>query len=387
MFSPEVPRPTPPSAACGALLPTPVPMQQHSSRLEYGSCRSSAGDGSGTLAFLHSTSCVEGDCSGHLDIVPPVGTATGDKVSDATLLQQPRGFLLVERPFGHGPTPQAFWTSAFDPAGAPLGQSQAIGASGMFAAPDPRGGLVVAGRLDAGDVLNPLGPSSVAGFSSGPQGAKLKWGPVPLASAGAVYGLGIDVNGRALVVSNGTSRFGPGSVSAQWFGEGGAALTGEFLLASSFVPGTATWFELAPLIGGGLAIERRDVLVPGTTAAAVWILSIGSGATTAEPPPQWLTERPGTHLAIARAGQGYALLSIGLSNTPCTQSVEVMTPDGQSCGHVLYSARYAGVCATTQDLVLTPAGTIVQKMPDDMDPASPSGMTRCTWRYWPAALR
>ena len=88
-----------------------------------------------------------------------------------------------------------------------------------------------------------------------------------------------------------------------------------------------------------------------------------------------------------RGGPAYALLSVGLMNTPCTQAVEVVTRDGQPCGQVLYSARYLEACDVTQDLVLTADGTIVQKLPEDMDPTSSSGMSRCIWRYWPAALR
>lgn len=386
-FTLEDPRPAPPSVECDRLMPTAVTMQQHSSGFQYGRCGSAIGDASGDLAFLRYTDCTGyGDCNGHLDVVSADGsTGAEQRVSDGTtLFQQPRGFVLLEQPFGHGNPPPAVWAAALDGRGVSLGMSEAIGAGGFFAAADPQGGVVIAGRLDAADIRNPLGPPSGAKFAS--DGAVL-WGPAMLASAGAVYGVGVDLNGRTLVVSDGTSGFGPGSISGQWFDDGGSALTGEFLLLSGFVAEKSTRFELAPLIGGGLAIERRDEIVPEAAAAEVWILTIDSGGTVAQPAPRWLIERPETHLAIARGGQAYALLSVGLMNTPCTQAVEVVTRDGQSCGQVLYSPRYLGVCPETQDLVLTADGTIVQKLPEDMDPTSSSGMSRCTWRYWPAALR
>src|SRR5207244_15494 len=81
------------------------------------------------------------------------------------------------------------------------------------------------------------------------------WGPRDLPTDSAVFGLGVDLNDRVLVIQDGYARCG-GCIVAQWFERDGSPLTGQFTLFTGFSAGPATWFELAPLIGGGLAVRR-----------------------------------------------------------------------------------------------------------------------------------
>lgn len=196
-----------------------------------------------------------------------------------------------------------------------------------------------------------------------------------------MFGAGVDTAHRSLIITDGTARFGAGSISAQWFDRDGTALTKEFLLLSGFVPGPSTWFETSPLIGSGLMIRRMD----GVSHARA-LVTIASGSAAARPAPQWMLTRADTRLQIARGGLAYAVLPYGAKNVACTQRVEVVAPDGASCGSRDYPIA-AGSC-DTQDLALGADGTVIQQLPDAMEQQDPVMLVHsCTWRWWPGAVR
>src|SRR5207302_1893571 len=86
----------------------------------------------------------------------------------------------------------------------------------------------------------------------------LRWGPRPLAINAAVFGLGMDLRGRTHAIMDGSSVCGGGCIVGQWFDFNGTPMTGAFTLIASFSTGPSTWFETAPLLGGGLAVRRVD---------------------------------------------------------------------------------------------------------------------------------
>ena len=70
----------------------------------------------------------------------------------------------------------------------------------------------------------------------------------------------------------------------------------------------------------------------------------------------------------------------------CTQRVEVIGPDGRSCGAAEYPI--AGGTCDTLEMSLCADGTIIQQLPAAMEQGNyVVGGQTCTWRWWPAALR
>jgi hypothetical protein len=250
---------------------------------------------------------------------------------------------------------------------------------------DPRGGLVLAGRLDARELAKPQMCRVVA------QNADMssRWDHACTAGGAAVFAVGVDVNGSILVVTDGSPHFGAGVISAEWFSAGGMGLNGEFALLKDFQPGPSTWFDLWPLIGGGLAVRRVDGLRDSSgrlyvktqwVATATPIVFGQSARPRADPPPDWLKSRPDTRLYIARGGKAYALVPEGAPNVDCAQSVEVVTSSGASCGSRQFRAAQ-GQCRTL-GMTVGADGTLMQQTPQGMDAPGV-----CSWRYFPGALR
>jgi hypothetical protein len=198
-----------------------------------------------------------------------------------------------------------------------------------------------------------------------------------LDSAGNVLGLGGTQDGSALVITDA----GNGNIDAQWFGNTCTPLTGAFRLITAFQAGSNTWFETAALIGGGIAIRRLDQHETSTVGyrTAQWLVTLAApGNRAPASAPQWLTDRPNTNLAIARSGAAYALLPMGAPDVDCAQKVDVVAPDGTSCGS--FDASIASGKCRTEDFGLGLDGTPVQLLPR-------SSADTCDYRWWPTALR
>ena len=219
-----------------------------------------------------------------------------------------------------------------------------------------------------------------------------------------------------------------GCILGQWFERDGTALTGSFTLIEGFTPGPATWFDTAPLIGGGLAVRRVDARASGQLRGftSSWLLTVESGSASGRSAPAWMTSRNNTNLALARGGRAYAVLANGGDGERCTQKLEVVSPSGNSCAPPtstsgscstarravrlarrsrrsitctkarLVKSIWRGGCASSDgsscdnwDLGLGLDGTVVQHLPAQLEQAlDSSGRTRsCTIRFWPAALK
>jgi len=273
--------------------------------------------------------------------------------------------------------------SSWDSAGRTYG-STTFHADKLVGAADPTGGLLLAGEFD----LTSRGFSPPDGkfihpalmYSGGGAPSSVRWGPQPLAASGTVFGAGVDALGRSLVITGGQLA---GSVTAQWFDRDGTALTGEFELLTGFVPGASTWFEATPLIGGGLAVWRMDF---SSTTHAQALVTVASGKPSVTPAPAWLVARPDTRPQIARGGRAYAMLPFGANGVACNQRLEVVAPDGTSCGATDYPIA-AGTC-DTRDLTVAADGTVIQGLPLSMEAWNPlDSRHSCSWRYWPGAVK
>lgn len=374
-----VPPPVPPSCA-GIAAPDDVPRQELARPPAQVACLPGEGDASGTLALpmeFHSPS----SHGSLIDFASAGGAFLKEQSSSSEGFRpfgQPVGLAAVGS-VGHlYPYNPAQLVSVWDGAGNGAGTTIVRGT--FVAAPDPGGG----GMLLAGD-LNPnsTGPLAHAAMMMAANGAapSVRWGPKPLASSGAVFGAGVDAQGRSLVITDGGPRFGGGTISAQWFNRDGVALTGEFVLLQGFSAGVATWFETSPLIGGGVVVRRMDQT---DTRHAKALVTLSGGSTSPSAVPDWMAKKPDTRLQIARGGRAYAVLPYGALGVACTQRLEIVAPDGASCGTRDYAIA-AGTC-DTQELKLGMDGTVLQQLPTSMETAEPSaGGHSCTWRWWPAA--
>jgi len=366
-------------------------MQQYVARPNRAvTCLAGAGDRSGTLAFT--MEYMASDYHGSLfDFVASSNTFLRESYFGSEgpgPLQQPSGLASAGGPPHLWPYGPAVDLGSWDSAGNQVGNIISR-AKNTVSAGDPAGGVLLAGDIASGspfDVTVPYQHQAIM-WTGGGQAFSMKW-QRPLASAGPVFGAGVDILGRALVITGGS---GSGTITAQWFDKNGTPLTGEFVLLTGFVPSRQTWFETSPLIGGGLEVRRMDAdMSVGIVAQALVLVS--SGAAEVRPAPKWMGDRPNTRLQIARGGRAYAVLPFGTGgrdaiNFPCTQKLELVAPDGTSCGSQDYPIA-AGNCQT-MDLTLAEDGTVMQQLSPTMETTlNPTISSHtCTWRFWTHAAQ
>ena len=345
-------------------------------------CLSATGDSGGTLAFA--TVFVQATAHGaSVDFVSTSGTFLRQSGLNAppTLLQQPDGVAAIAGPSPFSGPPNVIALQRWDHAGTSLQSGNRFGDIRRVAsAANPGGGVLLAGDYSA--AFN--GPSQhVATMFHGAGPFAVVWGPNTLAAAGTVFGAGVDLLGRSLVITDGAAKFGSGAISAQWFDIDGTPLTSEFLLVSGFHPGASTWFEASPLIGSGLLVRRIDS-DHGLHSQPLVVLE--SGAASASAAPDWMVARRDVQFHLARNNHAYATLPYGAPNVLCSQRVEVLAADGTSCGTRDYSIA-AGNC-DTGDLTMSADGTVIQPLPLSMETKlDVHGSHTCTWRWWAAAAR
>jgi hypothetical protein len=375
----QAPPPPPPSCAglgFGALPPTQI----FTTNPGFGRatvCEPGMADSAGTLGFPVSRAGMQG---GFFAVVGPDGRFRGsryEQVLNLNYTAQPDGFTGTAA----NPAQSAWATHHIDRSGSSLHTGQTFFGPTPWQAPDPGGGIVLAGPMSNSQTAarRPQIVSEDANANTRALGS--------IASPESVFGIGMDVAGNALVITNGTGRFGTGSISAQWFDRFAAPLTGEFVLLSGFEPGRSTWFETAPLIGGGLAVRRMDGHDEGGGRFSVtsrWLVVVTSGAPSVSPAPDWLASRNDTLLAIVRGGRAYALLPEEKPNGECAQSIEVFTPGGQSCGAQEFR-RASGSCRTL-GIRVGLDGTILQQTPPAFEQGAGSDSPSCSWLFWSGAL-
>lgn len=250
---------------------------------------------------------------------------------------------------------------------------------GWAQAADPNGGTVLAGTLGE-SWREKRGPSIIAFTPRRPD--RVRWGPRPLASSGAVRAVGVDLAGRSLVLTFASPRFPSGSLTAQWFDADGAPATPEFSVGLEAGPLPEVTYELAPLVGDGLALRRIRTDFDRHESSQ-WEAKFPSGKASVDSAPAWLAQRPDTRLELAFGGRGYAVLPVPAGDTECGQRVEVLAPAGNVCAQVALPIA-PGRCATRY-LSLGRDGTLVQLLPESFEEKR-SLLTTCTYRGWPQIL-
>jgi hypothetical protein len=111
------------------------------------------------------------------------------------------------------------------------------------------------------------------------------------------------------------------------------------------------------------------------------------------PVPEWLAQRPGIDLRPIRSGAGYAAFDAPTSR-PSGCSIEVLTPEGRSCGRVDFGPSVAASDSSTADDAGSPAlacnfavgtdGTVIVLTSQGNEI---NGTNRWTWHWWPGFFR
>lgn len=387
-FTANAPPPPPPPDSCAGLVaPAATPMKHfvHPMERYTYACLDGAGDLHGTLAFPRTYS----DANAHgssIDFVTTSGTPLKDTYlpSEGPHVMQQFVGLSSWGDRGHlDPlSGKVLMINNFDASGTMLGGSNTLLYYNLkiAGAAESREGTLLAGDISTSS-SGPMRHAAIM-YTSGGGYPAVRWGPSPLASAGEVFGLGTDLLGRSLIITDGSARYGAGTISAQWFGPDGVPLTDDFVLLSGFVPGSPTWFETSALVGSGVMVRRMDGYNPSHAQALV---TVASGAALVRPAPSWMTSRPDTRLQVTHGDKAYAVLPLAAKGVTCTQRLEVLAPDGTSCGAADYPIG-AGTC-DTGNLTLAEDGTVIQPLPLTMETSNPVTFSHsCTWRFWPAAL-
>jgi hypothetical protein len=315
-------------------------------------------------------------------LVSPSNTVLGSHGEwEGSLFPQPSGFMV----WSYNSATQYTVNHVADDGTVPMAGDQLhFYGSEQVVANIPAGGVVVAGQF-----VNPssaVNRRHIAGFFANGLASYI----TDIVFDSAIFGLGADDAGRALVISDGSSSC-VGCVVGQWFEPGGSA-GDPFVLIRGFTAGPSTWFETAPLIGGGLAVRRRDydAASAGQTGVTTsqWLVTVGSGSTTPAAAPSWMAAD--TNLGIVLGARAYALLPSGAHSGGCEVSVPVFAPTGTQCGTFSQQVATAagGDCGPNYDVVLGEDGTVLYRMPPATETSIAAGHdTTYTLKFWPAALR
>lgn len=240
-------------------------------------------------------------------------------------------------------------------------------------AEDPNGGSVAfTVALPDGGVSQYLVSIDAAG--------RQRWS-LPVAESFSNGVIGVDTGGNTLLLLAGTFA---GPWEGRWIDPTG--LPSAPFAAGPGAP-AASDPRLFPRIGGGLFLYE----------GANWVAAFMPASGAASAPPAWLAARPNTFLHLVRGDQAYALFPApSWTAGSCPQWVEVVAPDGISCG-VVQLPPGGGPLPSNPfipsspgapcDLEVALDGTLIQRLPILTDCDDAGGACGCAWQFWPEYLR
>ena len=242
---------------------------------------------------------------------------------------------------------------------------------------NPQGGLV----LVRGDGQGGPAPTSVEAWAAD---GSLRWSRLlPDATAAERDVVGADRVGNVLVLWDGTARYGSG-LAGQWYTPDGAA--GPVFDAGPGGSSGTTVREglLFERVGSGLFLWMRTFDSLGGSSAA-WTTEYPPLVAGFNAAPAWLQARPRTRLHMIHGGAGYAMLPVEGPAASCSQSIEVVSPSGTSCGRAAFPIA-AGPC-TTRSITVGYDGSVVQQLPTEQESCTNARTCTCTWRHWSRFFR
>ena len=204
--------------------------------------------------------------------------------------------------------------------------------------------------------------------------------------------VGVDTGGNSLVLfppaGNEPNHPQDGGVMGVWTdaqGHPGAAFDIQQSLP-------AFCLRLMPSLTGGLFVRESCPEESGR-----FLASFASLDPHPEPVPDWLAQRPAIDLRRIRSGTGYAAINAANEVSTLTGhsgcSLEVLTPDGRSCGQVDFGPSVAASDAAATDagpagpscaLAVGTDGTVIALTEEGNEI---NGTNRWTWHWWPGFFR
>jgi hypothetical protein len=147
---------------------------------------------------------------------------------------------------------------------------------------------------------------------------------------------------------------------------------------------------------GGLFVRENCFEESGTFGR--FVASFKSLDPHPGPVPDWLAQRPAIDLRRIRSGTGYAAINAANEVSTLTGhsgcSIEVLTPDGRSCGQVDFGPSVAASDSLTTDAGGSPGpscalavgadGTVIALTEEGNEI---NGTNRWTWHWWPGFFR
>jgi hypothetical protein len=366
------------AAECSALMPEADPAEPisfHTDMLGLShQCGSGTTDGDGVVALLYYGGGSEGGSDVFLrpdgsQILLPPGTCA----PDALVQEQQHGFLgllmLSET--------EAECALSSGGSGRRLSNPFAVG---EIWADDPLGGAREWTAL--ADSPYPTFETLVA---LDPKG-NVRWSR-SIKNVSELQALGVDRQGNTLLLSDEDGLAPDGALVGVWVDRDGRPGPAFHALARADAPDFGAGpgrvaYRLVAAVDGGLLLQALSAF--GVNSA--WIREFPSRERASKPVPAWLATRFDTNLHVIRGGKGYALLPLPTLASPCTQAVEVMTAEGQSCGSVSFNLD-PGLCSTGQ-INIGYDGTVIQQYVHAMEQCAPNGRDcTCSWQFWPGYFR
>lgn len=338
---------------CDGLAPPPVPAPVMVEAGNVGGstrCMSGTSDGSGNLALLFAEDTTSASEPTRLFLFDRAGNALGTADGESSeVTEQLAGYIVVD-----GANHDVL--TLIDASGKNLGNTVNLNEVTRFQANNPRGGIVIVTLSNTTQA-----PLAVENYDAS---LHLRW-RVPVPTSGNPFGVVADRLGQVLVIGDGTSHFGSGTVAGVWIDTNGS-VGSEFEVASGlgnpFQFGSN--FVLTPRAGSGVFVQSPN---------GQWIAQVDSLAPTGQPPPAWLAARPNTTLHAAHNGTAYAVIDpVGTSS--CNQVIETVSASGQSCGNATFGCTQVG-----GRTVIGFEGTVVQ----DLGPVqAANGSFTCGWQWY-----
>jgi hypothetical protein len=312
-------------------------------------CEPGTADGSGNLALSYATN--PAPPTWHYSFLDPGGTVLGkaDFQGLKTVIAQLAGYEGVVQQGS-----PILYQLGKD--GKVLKAVTLKGASRGFN--DPSGGVVVYEE----DVTKH--------FQAYDASANLRW-DVNFSPETGFNTLGVDRQGHVLVLFDGTSRYGAGTLAGFWIDHEGKNKGTVFRAVDGL--SSTTGIELATRVNDGLFLSQNGK----------WLREFPSRGTSSQGAPDWLGQKAPTKLRMAHGGTAYALLPLdGSTASPCAQQIEIVAPSGASCVTLPFPIPGGGAAAcTTGALEVGYDGTVLQLLP------TTCGATcACKWQWYRGLL-
>jgi hypothetical protein len=207
-----------------------------------------------------------------------------------------------------------------------------------------------------------------------------------LPGAAETVAVGVDRARWTLVLRDGTDVFGDETLAGQWFSPAGEP--GQPFLALSGVDlASFHVFQLFEAVGSGLFLQQTSAFDSPTST--VWVRSFPSGEPRAEPPPLWLTLRPGMEYHMAFGGRAYAFYRVVPFAREASLRVHTISPTGRECSVADFSLPDPFGAGLATSVRIGWDGTVILLAAGPPTGCLAGKPCEATWGFWPAfyALR